>query len=340
MTSDFSAQVVDHVVDAPFTHSTGPALSRFLTALRDERRFWGRRCDPCERVVVPPDEHCDTCSAPLGAWEVVGPQGTVTGSTVVHQPAPLTGLTPPFAVLRVRLDGADTDLIHVAPDPSGIARGVRVAPAWAAQPTGSIRDVTGFHPAPPPADDDVPGTGSGLESGSEAAGTSAEPVSVLERQMDLPFRQTLGPLMTRFQQDVREGRLNGTRCSVCEQVYLPPRPLCPRCWARCEGWVPVEDHGTVTSYVVINVPFYGQEIAIPYVLAHIRLDGADGTIPHLLGVPGEDGQLVLPPEGVRRGMRVTASWRDADARQGFLNDDIDHFEPADEPDVPIDDLPM
>lgn len=331
MTTTSRAQVVDHVVDAPFTHSTGPTLARFLTALRDEQRFWARRCDACQRVVVPPDEHCETCSAPLGAWEVVGPQGTVTGMTVVRQPLPRTGLTPPFGVLRVRLDGADTDLLHLAPDPTGIARGGRVEPLWASTPTGTIRDVAGFRPARSRPHTDGART--------DAAAVDDQ-VSVVERQMDLPFRQTLGPLMTRFQQDVLDGHLHGTRCSACQQVYLPPRPLCPRCWARCGGWIEIADHGTVASYVVINVPFYGQEIAIPYVLAHIRLDGADSTIPHLLGVLGEDSQLVVPPDGVRRGMRVVAAWREPGARRGFLNDDIDHFEPADEPDAPLDDLPM
>jgi uncharacterized OB-fold protein len=64
---------------------------------------------------------------------------------------------------------------------------------------------------------------------------------------------------------------------------------------------------------VVNVPFEGQEISPPYVLASIRLDGADTTFFHL-----------VVADGVTTGLRVRAVWRPE--RTGLLNDDIDHFE--------------
>lgn len=135
-------------VEFPYLHSTGPALSRFFTALRDERVIWGRRCDPCARVVVPAQDYCDTCSSELGDWIRAGPEGRIEGFTVVAEPMPLVGLEPPFAFVRVRLDGADTDFIHLVARVEGLRRGARVRPAWAPERAGTIRDLAGFEVAP------------------------------------------------------------------------------------------------------------------------------------------------------------------------------------------------
>jgi uncharacterized OB-fold protein len=136
--------VADFEVEFPFVHSTGPALSRFFTALRDDCVIWGRRCETCERVVVPAQDYCDTCSGDLGDWIEVGPEGTLVGIAVVEQPMPLVGLDPPFAFVRVRLDGAGTDFVHLAPDPDGMRHGVGVRPVWAVERSGTIRDIAGF----------------------------------------------------------------------------------------------------------------------------------------------------------------------------------------------------
>jgi uncharacterized OB-fold protein len=138
----------DYEVEAPFAHSTGPALSRFLTALRDDRVIWGRECATCARVVVPADDHCGTCASPLAAWVEVGPEGSIEGCTVVRATMPLAGLGMPFVFARIRLDGAGTDLVHVVRDPSVAARGARVRPVWAERRTGSIRDIAHFEVIP------------------------------------------------------------------------------------------------------------------------------------------------------------------------------------------------
>lgn len=319
-------RVTDFTVDAPFTHSTGEGVGKFLTALRDDQVIWGRRCSGCERVVVPAADHCESCAGSLDQWVEVGPTGEVSDVTVVRTAMPLTGLEPPFAVVRIRLDGADTDLVHLCPDPDSITRGTRVEAQWAANRSGSIRDIAGF-------------VAEGTATVIDDAPAEAAPVTIIERELDMPFKQTAGVLTTKFQDAIRAGEIRGNHCTSCGLVYVPPRPHCAKCWAPCEGWDEIADTGTVTTYVVVNVPFFGQEIEIPYVLAHVLLDGADATIYHLIGTVGPDGKLKLPEEGVRRGMRVRAAWRLAEDRKGFINDDIDHFEPTGEADVAIEDLP-
>jgi len=142
--SDAGFLEADFEVEAPFTHSTGPALSRFLTALRDDGVIWGRRCETCARVVVPANDHCDTCGNDLGVWIEVGPEGTVAGFTIVTQPMPLAGVDPPFAFARIVLDRAGTELIHIVRDPAMLERNARVRATWALERTGTIRDIDGF----------------------------------------------------------------------------------------------------------------------------------------------------------------------------------------------------
>lgn len=308
-------------VEAPFVHSAGESQTRFLTALRDDCVIWGRQCPHCDRVVVPANDHCETCGHDLGTWVDVGPEGVVTGRTVVSSPMPLTGLEPPFAVVRVRLDGADTDLLHLATDVDRVVPSARVKPVWAAEREGTIRDIERFAPV----DEEV--------AEPAAADPDAEPVGAVRRHLRLPFTFGSPPRNREFAEGVRRGEILAVRCTDCGRLYPTPRQLCARCWAPCEGWEQVADSGTVTTFVVVNVPFYGQEIEIPYVLADILLDGADATVQHLIGRWNDEGRLVQPDEEVRIGMRVGAVWRDPADRRGFFNDDIDHFEPTGEPDV-------
>ena len=66
------------------------------------------------------------------------------------------------------------------------------------------------------------------------------------------------------------------------KVYVPPRGACATCGVATDEEVELTDKGTVTTFCVVNVPFYGQTIKIPYVSATILLDGADIGLMHLI----------------------------------------------------------
>lgn len=325
--------VAETLLEAPYTHSTGPSIGRFLTSLRDRGEIWGRRCDRCDRVIVPANDHCESCGSGLGAWVLVGPEGTVRGFTIVSAPMPLVGIEPPFAFVRVRLDGAGTDLVHLATEVGGLTRGMRVRAILSEERTGTISDIVRFAPSDRTVPTDLCAPGPvrrfavppGLEARPDAETAPRGAVEAVRAELRLPFRLSAGALATRFQAHIRAGEIYGNRCASCGRVFVPPVGSCARCFTRCEGWERLPDEGIVAAFVVVNVPFYGQEVAIPYVLAEVRLDGADSTFFHLVGTM-RDGKLVPPEGGVRHGMRVRAAWRARDERHGFLNDDIDHFE--------------
>ena len=124
----------------PFHFAAGRAGSHFLIALRDEQKIVGSRCTACEKVLVPARSFCPQCGAELSAYVEVGPGGELLSWT--EQPGNVSA-SPIFCL--VRLDGADTALVHrLLAHPPAIAVGARVRARFAVERTGSIADIEGF----------------------------------------------------------------------------------------------------------------------------------------------------------------------------------------------------
>lgn len=137
-----------HSMEFPYTRSTGPVVGAFLTGLRD-RKVLGAK-DSRGRVVVPPMEYDPATAAATDPGELVevADEGVVT--TWAWNPTPRAGqpLDRPFAWALVRLDGADTGLLHALDAPrDAISTGMRVRARWAPETTGLIQDITCFEPA-------------------------------------------------------------------------------------------------------------------------------------------------------------------------------------------------
>jgi hypothetical protein len=140
----FTAQ---HVVAYDYRRSVGPVLGRFFTELRD-RRIVGNRT-AAGRVLCPPMEHDpETGAATRPEFLPVGPGGVVTTWAWVSAPRARHPLDRPFAWALVRLDCADTALLHAvdAGSESRMRTGMRVRPRWRAQTRGEIADIECFEP--------------------------------------------------------------------------------------------------------------------------------------------------------------------------------------------------
>jgi len=152
-------------------------------------------------------------------------------------------------------------------------------------------------------------------------------VTTITTPIALDYRYTAGEASSRFLRAVAEGRLVGQRCPRCGKVYIPPRGSCPTCAVPTRDDVELSDRGIITTFCVVNVPFVGHVIEMPYVAASILLDGADIAFQHLV-------QEVAATD-VRVGMRVQAVWRPRE-EWGPTMENILHFRPTGEPDVPED----
>jgi uncharacterized OB-fold protein len=297
-----------------YTRSLGPTLGAFFTALAEQRILAARASDG--RVHAPPFEFDPLTGVPPAELVEVGPGGTVVSWTWTDQPLDGQPLQHPFGWALIRLDGADTAMVHAvdAESPDRMRTGMRVRPRWAGRPGTGITDIACFEPEE-----------SALAHAEVGSGHAAEPVTMITTPVRLSYDHTVSPGENAYLRALAEGRLIGQRCPACGKVYLPPRGACPVDGVPTQDEVELPDTGIVTTFCVVNVPFQGQRVPTPYVAASVLIDGADIAFQHLI--------LGCPPDEVRMGMRVKAVWqpREQWAAGGH---NIDHFEPTGEPDAP------
>ncbi|MGW8363486.1 OB-fold domain-containing protein [Streptomyces wedmorensis] len=303
------------VVEFPFTRSLGPVQSAFLTGLR-ERTVLGVRAEG-GRVLVPPVEYDPETAAALRDLVEVGTTGTVT--TWAWNPEPRRGqpLATPFAWVLVRLDGADTALLHAldAPGPEAVRTGLRVRVRWAGERSGAITDIACFEPYDSAAD-----TGPATDA-RDHDGAFEDPVTGIVAPARLDYTYSPGRAQTRYLHALAERRTVGERCPSCAKVYVPPRGACPTCGVATTDRVEVGPRGTVTTFCIVNIKAKNLDIEVPYVYAHIALDGA-GLALH--------GRIAgIPYDQVRMGLRVEPVWSE-DGRYP------DHYRPCGEPDADYD----
>jgi uncharacterized OB-fold protein len=300
-------------IEFAYTRSLGPTLSQFMTALAGRRILGARGADG--RVHVPPFEYDPATFVPPGPLVEVGQAGTVVSWTWVPEPLAGQPLARPFAWALIRLDRADTAMLHAvdAGTAAAMATGMRVRVRWAADPVGDIRDIACFEP------DGAPGPG------TAASGRAAEPVTMITTPVRLHYEHTASAEESSYLRGLQAGRLLGQRCPACGKVYIPPRGACPTDGVPTTDEVELPHVGTVTTFCVVNVPYPGQRVAPPYVTAAVLLDGADIPFQHLV--------LGCAASEVRMGMRVAAVWKPRE-QWGTTPENIDHFRPAGEPDAP------
>lgn len=141
---------------------------------------------------------------------------------------------------------------------------------------------------------------------------------------ELRFDYTAGRATTRFLRGVAEKKILGERCPKCSKVYVPPRGSCPSDGVPTSEQVELPHTGTLTSFCIVNVQFYGQAMEVPYTSGLILLDGSDLSIMHLL--------QEVRVEDVRIGMRVEAVWQDEITP---TLESIAYFKPNGEPDAEV-----
>jgi uncharacterized protein len=308
-----------------YTRSLGPVLGQFMTALRDRRILGARGADG--RVHAPPFEYDPVTTRPPRELVEVGPAGTVLSWS--WQPAPLAGqpLDRPFGWALIRLDGADTAMLHAVDGGSAAAMrtGMRVRARWADDRVGSIRDIACFEPASTVEDAAAPAAGAGDAADAAPAQDDADPVTMTITPVRLRYEHTASAAESAYLRGLAEGRLIGQRCPACGKVYIPSRGVCPADGVPADSQVELPDTGTVTTFSIVNVGYPGQRVTPPYVAAAVLLDGADIAFQHLI--------LGCDPADVHLGMRVRAVWRPAGERDTTA-ETISHFAPAGQPDAP------
>jgi uncharacterized OB-fold protein len=95
-----------------------------------------------------------------------------------------------------------------------------------------------------------------------------------EGSIRIPFNFAAGEIGSRFLIALRDDKqILGGRCEKCERVACPPQPFCSLCGHPTTELQEVGPGGTLKSWA---------EMADGRVFGLIQLDGADGSLLHLL----------------------------------------------------------
>jgi uncharacterized protein len=296
-------QVLESSINLPYSLTTGLAAGSFLAELA-QHRILGSRCKECDLVIAPAQDYCSRCGSTTEGFLVMPDTGTVTAIT----------RTEKAALVLIRLDGADTNLLHRLAEPGSVATvGSRVRAVWATTPSQSILDIDYFELYEGDVNTDALAESSGVE-----------PIVELPYSLNLDYRHSYGRHYGRlFDELATRRRILGSLCPNCQNVLVPPREYCDLCFVRTESYVDVADTGILQAFSIIHLEFVGQTRQPPYVYAEVVLDGSATRLIHTMG--GFD--VAEAKELLTVGMPVRAVWKDPVDCVGTLND-IDYFEPV------------
>jgi uncharacterized protein len=131
-------------------YTPGVAGKAFFTALRDRGVLLGSRCEACSYTYVPARLFCERCFAELAADTEVGPGGELVSFTIGFVGLDGEPLEDPETIGLVRLDGADSVLVHRvldADEPLEIGERLEVVLRPEGEREGTIVDIEGFRSA-------------------------------------------------------------------------------------------------------------------------------------------------------------------------------------------------
>ncbi|MCJ0902898.1 Zn-ribbon domain-containing OB-fold protein [Rhodococcus sp. ARC_M6] len=297
-----------------YTRSTGPTIGAFVSALRNRKVIGALGSDG--RVFVPPQEFDPITAEPLTEFVGVSDGGTVVSWTWNAEPYDGQPLAKPFAWALIKLDGADSTMLHAVDVDSSdaISTGMRVRARWAAERVGQIQDIECFEPGE-------------TENGVATLDSEGDPVTMITTPISLDFMHTASLGESFYLRGLAEGKLIGGRSGPNDKVYIPPRGTNPTNGRPMVEQVELPDRGIITTFCIVNVPFLGQKIKPPYVAAYVLLDGADIAFLHLI--------LECDAADIRMGMRVEAKWKPRE-EWGYGLENIEYFRPTGEPDAEYD----
>ena len=142
---------------------------------------------------------------------------------------------------------------------------------------------------------------------------------VVEGKLALPYTYFAGRVGSTFITTIRDQqKIMGVKCNTCDKVFVPPRQTCERCLEDIQdNWVELGNSGEVVNFTVVRYDDKHLPRKAPFVLAMVKLDGADTPMVHILeGVDIDDVQI---------GTKVKAVFAKKTTNTIL---DIDHFVPV------------
>lgn len=132
-----------------------------------------------------------------------------------------------------------------------------------------------------------------------------------------------GEAMSRFLEELQQGRLVARTCHSCDRILFPPRMFCEECFRPTDAWTVIRDTGTIETFSISYLDTDAKRIVEPILVGVVSLDGASPK----MGMMHYFGEMTK--DQIRIGMRVKAVWKPPEDRRGSVLD-IRYFRPLKE----------
>ncbi len=110
-----------------------------------------------------------------------------------------------------------------------------------------------------------------------------------------------------FQEFLKEDKLMAARCTQCNDLWLPPRPICPNCHGSKPEWEVLSGDGELVTFTVVHfgtMPMIkeGHGMKSPYCTGIVKTAEGPSISAQILGVD------VSNPETIKIGSPLKAEF--------------------------------
>ncbi len=103
--------------------------------------------------------------------------------------------------------------------------------------------------------------------------------------------------VSRFIEDLKQGKLMGTKCVKCGERYLPPRQHC-KCGSQETEWYEAPTKGQIATHTIVAFPPDSMARYAPYIVAVAELDDGSRILAQITGVTPATLKVGLPVQVV------------------------------------------
>ena len=94
-----------------------------------------------------------------------------------------------------------------------------------------------------------------------------------------------------YNENLRQGRLSGLKCSGCGELSAQPRLVCAKCGGRDLEAVELKGSGTIQTFTVNYVAAEGRESEAPYIVAIVELDDGPWVMGNISGLKPQEATM-------------------------------------------------
>ncbi len=94
-----------------------------------------------------------------------------------------------------------------------------------------------------------------------------------------------------YNEELKQGKLIGLKCSGCGEVTAQPRMLCAKGGGSEFNRLELAGKGTIKTFTVNRVPAEGREAEVPYIVTIVELDEGPWVMGNLVELKPEEATI-------------------------------------------------